>query len=270
MRQAQVTAPAKINLYLEILGKRSDGFHELELVFQRISLADRISISESDSTEVFYSNRDYQYGEHDICWRCVDLVRQAGYALPGVNIVIEKHIPVGGGLGGASSDAAAVLRQLGEWFDVPERQLAAIALQLGSDVPFFLGASCAYARGRGEQLTPLAALPVKGCYVLTMDYGLETAAVFKSLHDAERNNKPIGIAAWQDRETALDAACFNRFTPVARRLEPRLDALFKAASEADISLHMTGSGSSCFSFDGAVVAWAEDQADLHVQWVDFI
>ena len=274
MRQAQLQAPAKINLYLEVLGQRADGFHDLSLVFQRIALADAINLRECGGTEtsVMYTNRDYHFAQQDICWRAVELLRPLAPQMPGIAIEIEKHIPVGGGLGGSSSNAASILRQLAEWYAIDPTSLPALALALGSDVPFFLSAPCAYATGRGEELTALAPRSVSGCYLLCFETGLETAAVFRALCDQERGpRQDHALEQWRanTEATALDTLCHNRLTAAARRLHPGLDALFERAAQDGIAVHMSGSGSCCYSFDNRVGEWLADDPEIRVQWVEF-
>lgn len=274
MREAQLQAAAKINLYLEVLGQRDDGFHDLALVFQRIALADHVHISEQaePGTLIRYTNRDYDFAEQDICWRAVELMRSLVPQMSGMLVEIEKHIPVGGGLGGSSSDAACILRQLATWYGISETRLPTLALELGSDVPFFLSAPCAYATGRGELLTPLPVPAVAGCYLICFEQGLETAAVFRALTDSERRTRSDDVLQrWHTvaQASPIDALCFNRLTQAAARLHPGLDALLGRAAAADIVVHMSGSGSSCFSFDDRVVDWLADDPDLTVQWVEF-
>ena len=155
LREGAVRAAAKINTFLEIIGKREDGYHDLETVFQSIDVCDEINITETDAhqqTLVSYVNVELQLAQSDICWQAVQLLRQECDDIPGIDIEIKKEIPIGGGLGGASSNAAAILKALANWYHIESPRLAEIALMLGSDVPFFLTGGRAYATGRGDSM----------------------------------------------------------------------------------------------------------------------
>ncbi len=145
---------AKINLGLRILERRTDGYHAIETVFHRIDLHDRLHFEPSADILVASDSRDAPGGEANICFKAAELLRSRLGVLEGVRIVIRKRVPVGAGLGGGSSDAATVLKELpGYWGrTLPEPDLAELAVALGSDVPFFLRTRSALAKGRGEIL----------------------------------------------------------------------------------------------------------------------
>ncbi len=147
-------AYAKINLGLRILEKRPDGYHNIETIFHRIDLFDEIAFSPSPTTIVESNSSEAPGGEKNICYKAALLLQEFLGTNQGVRISITKNIPVGAGLGGGSSDAATVLRELPRFWqkDIKEETPKAIALQLGSDVLFFLGRSSALGRGRGEML----------------------------------------------------------------------------------------------------------------------
>jgi 4-diphosphocytidyl-2-C-methyl-D-erythritol kinase len=157
--QISCRAYAKINLGLRVTGKRGDGYHEICTVFHRIGLFDEIILRPADSITVEATDPALPSGETNICHAAALLLRERSVAErrgapPGVNISITKRIPVGAGLGGGSADAAAVLRRLPalQGMSIAEAELRALALRLGSDVPFFLGNDSALGRGRGEVL----------------------------------------------------------------------------------------------------------------------
>ncbi|MFN8534697.1 MAG: 4-(cytidine 5'-diphospho)-2-C-methyl-D-erythritol kinase [Dehalococcoidia bacterium] len=155
-----LSAPAKLNLTLEVLGRRSDGYHELRSVLQTISLADRLTIEPAE--DLFFVCDDPQLaGPDNLVMRAATRLREAAEVDTGARIRLEKHIPAAGGLGGGSSDAAAALHGLSRlWgLDWGPEQLAPLAAALGSDVPFFLWGGTALAEGRGERITPLPPIP---------------------------------------------------------------------------------------------------------------
>jgi 4-diphosphocytidyl-2-C-methyl-D-erythritol kinase len=148
-------AYAKINLGLLVLEKRPDGYHTIETVFHRVGLFDEISLDAAPDIVVESSSPNAPGDERNICFKAARLLQAQLKIRSGVKISIQKNIPVGAGLGGGSSDAAAVLLHLPAFWSrtVGEQQLSSLAIQLGSDVPYFLKAGSAHARGRGEILT---------------------------------------------------------------------------------------------------------------------
>lgn len=147
-------AYAKINLGLFILAKRKDGYHTIETVFHRVDLFDEISLAPSSEITVESSSREAPGGEENICFKAAKMLQEHFPIATGAKITIQKEIPVGAGLGGGSSDAAAILLHLPKFWGiaVAEQQLLSLALQLGSDVPYFIRSGSAHARGRGEIL----------------------------------------------------------------------------------------------------------------------
>ena len=150
-----VAAPAKINWMLRVLDRRADGYHNIETLFQTISLHDEITITPAETFELDCDDSKIPIGRDNLVLRAAILMRER-FSTPLVRVQLRKRIPAGGGLGGGSSDAAAVLVALSRRF-VPEAEpyLPDLALQIGSDVPFFLIGGTAYGTGRGEVVTPL-------------------------------------------------------------------------------------------------------------------
>lgn len=151
----RIQAPAKINIGLRVVRRRSDTYHDIETVFYPIHLADELEITKSDRHE-FYSNVDLE-ADANLCLRALHFFCERTGINAEVKIVLEKIIPIGGGLGGGSSDAAAVLLALQELYGKPlcEIELHDIAAQLGADVPFFLKRVPSFATGKGETLEPI-------------------------------------------------------------------------------------------------------------------
>ena len=146
---------AKINIGLNILNKREDGYHNLETIFAPIDISDEIHIhDESRNIEIMTKSKHIPANEHNICYKAAKKIMDYAGIKSGIIIEIDKNIPVGAGLGGGSSDAAMVLKELIKYFDIkiPGEDLLKIGLELGSDVPYFLGNGIAYAKGRGEIL----------------------------------------------------------------------------------------------------------------------
>jgi 4-diphosphocytidyl-2-C-methyl-D-erythritol kinase len=153
-----VSAPAKVNLHLEVRGRRPDGYHDILSLFQMVSLSDRITIrAGGERGAVDLTGRFSFPAEDNSILRAVALFRARTGIADGLSVRIEKGIPMGGGMGGGSSDAAAVLRALSVLFDLPQETVTPLGGELGSDVPFFLRAAAAVVGGRGELVDPVPA-----------------------------------------------------------------------------------------------------------------
>jgi 4-diphosphocytidyl-2-C-methyl-D-erythritol kinase len=183
--ELRVRAPAKVNLYLEVLGRRADGFHEVRTIMQAVSLCDELEFSPRADGRVILECSDpgLPSGEGNLVVRAARRLQQRCQVQRGAHVALRKHIPLGGGLGGGSSDCAVTLlalRRLWE-LDAPADVLAGLATELGSDVPFFLRGGTALCEGRGEKVSPLAC-PERLYYVLVMPpLAVPTAGVYGAL-----------------------------------------------------------------------------------------
>jgi len=235
-------APAKLNLFLHITGRREDGYHALQTVFRLLDWGDSIQLRVREDGQVRRHGVSIAgvAEADDLAVRAALALRQATGCGKGADIRIEKRIPAGGGFGGGSSDAATVLVALNALWGtgLDEAALAAIGLRLGADVPVFVRGRNAWAEGVGEQLTPLALPPA---WYLLVDPGVHvpTAALFRS-PDLTREAAPAKIA-----DFASGTVLGNVFEPVLRCREPAVDAVFQALSRAGRA-RLTGSGSGCF------------------------
>jgi 4-diphosphocytidyl-2-C-methyl-D-erythritol kinase len=177
----------KVNLLLNILGKRADGFHELETVMQPIAVHDRIEIARSaGGIELTCSEPTLPTDGRNLVYRAAELFLKSMVVKDGVKLRLEKRIPLAAGLGGGSANAAITLLAMNELFDQPlgQEELAALAAQLGSDVPFFLQPQAALATGRGEKIQPLGSFSaLKNCAALLIHpgFGISTAWAYQSL-----------------------------------------------------------------------------------------
>jgi 4-diphosphocytidyl-2-C-methyl-D-erythritol kinase len=222
---------AKINWSLRILGKRGDGFHELETVFQTISLHDELTFRPADQFSLTCDDPGIPVDDTNLVLRAARAVDARPTA-----IELVKRIPAGGGLGGGSSNAAATLRAL-----APARpDLAEIALSLGSDVPFFLVGGTAYATGRGEVLTPL---PSRAGLPLLLVLPEERVLTKEAFARVERFSPPLGIGAYRDGYDAFR----NDFEEPVFAMLPRLRELKQRLVEMGAAYAaMSGSGSTLF------------------------
>lgn len=187
-------APAKLNLFLHIIGQREDGYHLLQTVFQFLDYSDNLWFELRCDGQINRSNNLADIDpEQDLTVRAARLLQSEAGIQQGVNIHIEKNLPIGGGLGGGSSDAATTLVALNQLWQsgLPTDQLAKLGLQLGADVPVFVQGFAAWAEGVGEQLTPIE-LDQPWFLVLTPPVTVSTAEVFSD-SELTRNTHPIKI-----------------------------------------------------------------------------
>lgn len=235
-------APAKLNLMLQIVGRRADGYHLLQTVFRLLDWGDTIHLRLRSDGEIRRTGESVPGVSEadDLVVRAARLLRKEANVAQGVDIGVEKRIPAGGGFGGGSSDAATVLVALDHLWGcglAPDR-LASLGLQLGADVPVFIRGENAWAEGVGEVLTPLA-LPA--AWYLLVDPGVHvpTAALFAS-PDLTRDAAPAKIS-----DFVSGSLLGNAFEPVVRRREPAIEAVFQALSQIGTP-RLTGSGGGCF------------------------
>jgi 4-diphosphocytidyl-2-C-methyl-D-erythritol kinase len=245
-------APAKLNLFLRIVGRRADGYHELQTVFRLLDWGDTIHLRMRDDGRIVRHGVSVAgvAEADDLTVRAAKLLQSTANIVQGVDIAVEKRIPAGGGFGGGSSDAATVLCVLNRlWacgLDVDA--LAALGLRLGADVPVFVRGDNAWAEGLGEQLSPLALAPA---WYLLLDPGVHaaTAALFQS-PDLTRNASTVKMRDFVSGSSLQMRALGNAFEPVLRRREPAVEAAFAALTQAaGLSAEpprLTGSGSGCF------------------------
>lgn len=250
-----VPAFAKVNLGLRILGKRPDGFHELETYFLQIDLADRLFFekSELNGLELTCSRSDLPAGAANLCWRAYELLCAAAQRRLGVRLHLEKNIPVGAGLGGGSSDAAATLIALNCLFDLnlSEVMLHHLAAQLGSDVPFFLTGGLCFGSGRGEIIAPLPELPKWEILLITPAVVVSTAWAYQNYKMSLTNRQKITKLPSSDfvqlQGHQLTEVCQNDLEPVVFEKYPELAELKSQLQQAGaVATSMTGSGSAIF------------------------
>jgi 4-diphosphocytidyl-2-C-methyl-D-erythritol kinase len=234
-------APAKLNLFLHVIGRRPDGYHEIQTVFQLIDLADLLHFRPRADGEIRRSAGPAEVpAEQDLCLAAARRLRAAGAGLPGVEIGLEKRIPVQGGLGGGSSDAATTLVALNEiWgLRLPDERLAEIGLELGADVPLFLAGQSAWGEGIGERLTPLE-LPERHYAIVFPGVGISTAEVFQA-PELTRKTPETTIRGF------LKAGGRNDCEPVVTGRSPEVRRALAWLAERG-EARMTGTGSCVFA-----------------------
>jgi len=248
-----VKAPAKINLHLEVLGKRPDGYHELETLMVAIDRYDDLVFEHRpDGTELACDRPGLSMGGDNLVTKALDLVRRETGIATGISIALTKRIPTAAGLAGGSSDAAATLAGLNAWWDLDwsQARLASFGATLGSDVPFFFSTPAAVCRGRGEIVTPSRLTRPLHFVVVKPDEGLSTAAVFGRLRRGETNRpvEPIIEALEAGDTPRVGSLLFNRLEGPAFALAPKVAELRRLLDrERRLGALMTGSGSAVFA-----------------------
>jgi 4-diphosphocytidyl-2-C-methyl-D-erythritol kinase len=246
-------APAKINLTLEVLARLADGYHGLRSVMVPLDLADELAI-EPSSRFIFECNRGELAGDQNI----VTAALRALGPLPSVRVTLRKRIPVQAGLGGGSSDAAAVLRaaMTGAFGPQPQVEWLRVARALGSDVPFFLASTGALVEGAGERVTPVGSLPAWHALIVKPPVAISTAVAFAALDRLERSSRPRNTSVSIGVLTALQRGDFagvesllqNDFHDLVATTTPEvataLDALGAAGATNTL---LAGSGSCVFT-----------------------
>ena len=255
-------APAKLNLFLRILGRRDDGYHRLQTVFQLLDWGDTVHIRVRRDGQIHRLAGDTAHlpESEDLLLRAARRLQAATGTARGADLSAEKQIPAGGGFGGGSSDAATVLVALNLLWatGLGLDELAALGLELGADVPVFVHGRSAWAENLGEQLTPME-LPA--AWFLLVDPGIATPTreLFQA-PELTRDAPPATIA-----DFVSGAALGNAFEPVLRRLQPAVDAVLSELSRYGRAC-LTGTGSGCFlRFDSRAAA-VQAQAQLPVEW----
>jgi 4-diphosphocytidyl-2-C-methyl-D-erythritol kinase len=230
-------APGKLNLFLHVLGRRPDGYHELQTVFRLIDQCDRVGIASRQDGQITFEG---PFGEENLCLRAARLLKAESGSPKGCALALEKKLPVGGGLGGGSSDAATVLMVLNQVWKLhlsPER-LQRLAAKLGADVPFFVYGRNAIGEGIGERLTPID-LPPAWYLVLTPQVSVSTKETFKSA--LTRPTKRLKMSPFLSGQGA------NDLEPVVVARYPDVAASLGWLRKHRPQARMTGSGACVFA-----------------------
>ncbi len=250
----QVLAPAKLNLFLHITGRKDNGYHLLQSVFMLIDWYDTLHFDLRQDGKIIREDLTLKLPEDDLITRAARLLQQASGTTLGAHIAIEKSIPAQAGMGGGSSDAATCLLALNKLWKLhfTVNQLAELGLKLGADVPFFLKGENAWVEGVGEIITPISVPPAQFVVVKPPE-GLETAKIFGS-EALNRESKPATISVFAANPFGFG---HNDLQPVAQSLCPQISeaiewletARLESASlePAVVKGRMTGSGSAVFA-----------------------
>jgi len=256
---SQWPAPAKLNLFLRITGRRPDGYHALQTVFRLLDWGDRISLRpRMDGRIIRHGASAAGVAEaDDLAVKAARLLQLSAKIDVGADIIVEKQIPSGAGLGGGSSDAATTLVALDAvWgLDLGAERLADLGLRLGADVPVFVRGHNAWAEGVGERLSAIE-LPSAWYVLVDPQVHVPTAELFQAA-DLTRDALPVKMSDFVSGAGAFDPVQWgNAFEPVLRQREPAVEAAFAALARIGVP-RLTGSGGACFvEFDDVASAQA--------------
>ena len=241
----RVPAPAKLNLFLHITSRRADGYHELQTIFQLIDLFDWLEFEQteysSENDAIHIDGLNSVELQQNLIYKAVEILKPFAKAQTGLNIRLEKNIPMGAGLGGGSSDAATTLIVVNQLWQcgLSIDQLAALGLQLGADVPVFVHGRNAWAEGIGEHLSFID-LDQKQYIIIKPDCFISTQQLF-SKKTLTRDTKPTKFCAYQLKPSSFG----NNFEPVARSLYPEVDVAMRYLDQFGTA-KLTGTGACVF------------------------
>ena len=248
-------ARAKVNLALDILGARPDGYHELRMVMQTVSLHDTVSVQETEGDFTLHvDGESFRPGETSMEERAAEaFFRAVGRSMPGISVTLKKRSPAYAGLGGGSADVAAVLRSLRQQYcpDMPEAELERIGLTVGSDVPFCIRGGTALAAGRGERLTDLPPLPPCWLVLCKPSFGIPTPELFALADTRQYLRRPdiegMHLALRQGYLEGIAAKLCNVFEEL---LPPQYNEVFvikeRLLTLGALNASMSGSGPTVF------------------------
>ena len=239
-----VLAPAKLNLFLHITGRRDDGYHLLQSVFMLIDWCDTLHFDVRDDGVIEREDLTIALPADDLVMRAAQSLQRASGSRLGAHIAIEKYIPAQAGMGGGSSDAATTLLALNRLWGLnwPLSKLMPLGLALGADVPFFLGGHNAWVEGIGEEITPIE-LPAARFAVVKPNAGLETAKIFRS-SELQRATETATMPVFAVNHYGFGR---NDLQPVAQALCPEITEALQWLGSFGLSPRMTGSGSAVFA-----------------------
>ncbi len=253
MDTVELLAPAKINLALDVIGKRADGYHDVKMIMQSISLADRVRVTKnSGRTRISSNERSIPLNENNIAFKAWKLLKEQFHLPGGVDIFLDKRITVAAGLAGGSANAAAVLKGVNSLFDLglSNKSLAEIGSRIGADVAFCVIGGTALAEGIGEILTPLPSLPTAWLVLVNPGFSVSTGEVYQSLHWQSISHRPdmdFMVQAVKSGDWGkISVHMVNVLEEVTLKKYPELNQIKAVLNEAGLKSLMSGSGPTVF------------------------
>lgn len=247
MRALTLKSYAKINLFLDVLSKRSDGFHNIRTIFSEITLFDTINfILTKNSSVRILTNKDFVSSENNLIYKVAIFIRDYYNVQDSVEVFLEKNIPVCAGLGGGSSNAAVTIKALSDlWrLNLSESEMHDIAAEFGSDINFFLEGGCALGEGRGEQINKLDDITIDNLFLVKPPFEISSWEAYKAVELTQENIK------WKDFiENSDPKLCFNKLQEGIGRIYPEIVEIinFLENNGAEKAI-LSGSGSTVIGF----------------------
>lgn len=265
----KIKAHAKLNFYLEILGKRPDGFHNLRSIMQQIRLHDVLAFHQSNQDQFISRNRPMK--QNNLVVRAAQQLKQA-IDFPPVRVELNKQIPVGAGLGGGSSDAAATIVGLNRFFSLglSNHDLKQIGSSLGSDVPFFIDSRAALVEGTGVDITPVSPIDVPHILLARPKGKISTVDVYRTLQPSDygcTGEFDLFTKSWNN---GILGPCFNHLEAPAFRLDSRVSHLKEQMQQTKpLDCIMTGSGNVVFAVyrSRTELEAARQEISRYAQWI---
>ncbi len=253
----RIKIPAKINMWLQVVRKRQDGYHDLWSLMVPVSVFDEMEVSFSSSTngiKIECNNPEVPDGESNIIWRAIKAYEdKIGKTLPGISVKLKKDIPIGAGLGGGSANAGAILKGLNLCVDSPlsDKELNSVARSVGADVPFFLNPQPSIAEGIGDLLTPIKGLPEYSVVLVKPPFSVSTKDVYRSL-ELTKKTRFISINALLRAPWNLENLLVNDLERVVFSMHPVVKRVKEwLKNHGAVGVLTTGSGPTVFGiFDG--------------------
>jgi 4-diphosphocytidyl-2-C-methyl-D-erythritol kinase len=252
----RIKARAKINIVLDVAGKRADGYHELRTVFYETGLCDILDFSVSETPGIWIECTDGSIpaGKDNLVYKAAELLLKKYGIEKGIDVRIEKNIPHGAGLGGGSSDAAAALKAVNTLFKlgIPDKELEGFGARIGADVPFFISGGAAYAEGIGEKLTAINNIDLGYLLIAKPDFGVSTVSAYKALDMEKEIFHPDAGALIKAMQSADMEKVYsnigNSFEIPVFRMYPEIRRIKEAfLEEGAAASAMSGSGSAVFA-----------------------
>ncbi len=275
MEKLKVNSPAKINIGLNIIRKRSDGFHDLETIFYPLNLYDIIVFEKSDNLYFNSNNEQLNQEDSNLIIKAIKILEEKSGKKLNVKIELEKNIPIGAGLGGGSSNAAFTLSAINNFFDLnfTSDELSKLALELGSDVPYFLNPVPSFAESRGEILFPISLNINFPIVIVNPGIHISTKWAFENLitHKPKFRLRDLGNIKSKDDFEELRFKIFNDFEEVVFNKYPEIKAIKNKFYESGALFSlMTGTGSSVFGIFNNLKEAEEFCSNLKKEYFRFI
>lgn len=247
----RVFSPSKLNLFLKVLGKREDGYHELASLFQATTLGDFLECTLSDTDNLTCSDLSLPVNENNLILKAAQLYRKKTGIKIGLKVHLDKKIPIQAGLGGGSSNAATTLWAFNQLLGQPvtEQELQKWSAEIGSDIPFFFSQGTAYCTGRGENVNCLPPLKTQKCWIVKPHFGLSTPEIFKKLQANPYSVLENPFSFNPNGDLNKTSFYFNDLEKPAFEIQPTLLDIKNELLESGFeTVMMTGSGSAFFCF----------------------